>query len=98
MKPLKYLSVADLELVEAAEYYDAQQPGVGKAFLDTVREAGERIQQNPDRWPFYEKPVRSYRLLPFPYRLFYRDLPDRIQVVAVAHLSRRPGYWKDRLC
>jgi len=27
----------------------------------------------------------------------YLDLPDKIWVVAVAHLRQRPGYWKDRL-
>jgi len=97
VKRLTYLSVADMELVEAAQYYDAQQPGVGRAFLDAVREAGARIQQNPDRWPFCERPIRSCKVAPFPYRLLYRELPDRIQVVAVVHLSQRPGYWKDRL-
>ena len=27
----------------------------------------------------------------------YEDQPDRIWIVAVAHLSRRPGYWAQRL-
>jgi plasmid stabilization system protein ParE len=97
VKPLKYLSIAEIELAEAAKYYEEQQPGVGKAFLDAVSEAGERIRQNPEMWAFYEKPIRSFKVAPFPYRLLYRELPDRLQIVAVAHLSRRPGYWKTRL-
>jgi hypothetical protein len=32
----------------------------------------------------------------FPYRVVYRNRPDEIVVVAVAHLRRRPGYWKNR--
>ena len=97
MKRLTYLSIAELELSEAAVFYDEQQPGLGKSFLDAAQEAHSRIRSNPEMYPWYEKGIRSYRLLPFPYRLLYRDLRDRIQIVAVVHLSRRPGYWKDRL-
>ncbi len=97
MKRLTYLSFAEIELAEAAQFYHEQQPGLGKVFLDAIREAGERILRNPELWAFYEKPIRSYRVAPFPYRLLYRDLPDRIQIVAVFHLSRRPGSWRQRL-
>jgi plasmid stabilization system protein ParE len=97
VKRLTYLSVAEIELSEAAAFYEKRQPGLGKAFLDAVRETGERIQRNPEMWAFYKEPIRSHRVAPFSYRLLYRELPDRIQVVAVFHLSRKPGYWKDRL-
>ena len=97
MKRLTYLSVAEIELVEAAQFYDEREAGLGKKFLDAVAEATEKIRRAPERWSFYEKPVRGYRVMPFPYRLLYRDLPDPIQIVAVFHLSRRPGSWKERL-
>ena len=97
MKRLTYLSIAEIELAEAADYYEAWQPGVGRAFLDAIRTAGERIQRAPETWAFLQQPVRSYRVSPFPYRLLYRDLPDRVQIIAVVHLSRKPGYWKKRL-
>lgn len=89
--------MAEVELGETVEFYEQRQSGLGKAFLDAVPEAGERIQRNPQIWAFYEKPIRSYKVAPFSYRLLYRELPDRLQVVAVFHLSRRPGYWKDPL-
>ena len=97
MKRVTYLSVAEVELAEAAQYYDEQQPSLGRDFLDAVRVATAAIQRNPELWAFYEKPVRAYRVQPFAYRLLYRELPDRIQIVAVAHVSRRPGYWKTRI-
>ena len=97
MKSLTYLNIAEVELVEAAQFYDKREPGLGKMFLDAVADAGERIRQNPVLWALYKRPVRSYRVSPFPYRLLYRELPDRIQIVAVFHLSRRPGSWKNRL-
>ena len=97
MKRLVYLSLAETELTEAAQFYDEREPGLGKMFLEAVENAAERIRNDPERWPFFEKPVRSYRVLPFPYRLLYRVFPDRVQIVSVFHLSRRPGSWKSRL-
>ena len=97
MKRITYLSIAEVELAEAAQYYNGQQSGLGRTFLDAVREAEERIQRHPEAWAFREKPIRGCRISPFPHRMLYRELPDRIQVVAVAHPSRRPGYWKKGL-
>jgi toxin ParE1/3/4 len=97
MKRLTYLSIAELELAEAANFYDERQPGVGRHFLDAIREAGENIRRNSEWWPVFEAPVRGCRVYPFPYRLLYRELPDRIQIVAVYHSSRRPDGWKNRL-
>jgi len=48
MKRLVYLSIAEMELAEAAQFYDERQPGLGRLFLDSVREAGERICRNPE--------------------------------------------------
>jgi hypothetical protein len=33
----------------------------------------------------------------FPYFVVFRDLPRKIQIVAVAHAKRRPSYWANRL-
>lgn len=33
----------------------------------------------------------------FPYSLILEEFPDRIRVIAFAHHSREPGYWKARL-
>lgn len=97
MKRLTYLSVAEIELVEAAQFYDEREPGLGRKSLDAAAEAGEKLRRNPELWPVYEPPLRSVRVMPFPYRLLYREFPDRVQIVAVFHLSRRPGSWKERL-
>jgi plasmid stabilization system protein ParE len=92
-----YLSIAENELVEAAEFYDKREPGLGRSFLDAIAAAAERIRQNPEMYAYYGQPLRGCRIWPFPYRLLYRELPDRVQIVAVFHLSLRPGSWKDRL-
>ena len=40
--------------------------------------------------------TRMLALHSFPYSLIYRIQGDEIRVIAVAHHSRRPGYWVGR--
>lgn len=84
-------------MTEAAERYDSEGEGLGRAFLDAIRSTKKRIQRNPNLWSFRVAPVRSCRVQRFPYRLHYVEEHDRIIVVAVAHASRRPDYWEGRL-
>jgi hypothetical protein len=66
---------------------------LGEEFLIEVEEALSLIQ----RWPEIGMPgkhkTRSYRVRRFPFRVTYQIRADRIWVVALAHLSRKPGYW-----
>src|SRR6266478_2872838 len=49
------------------------------------------------RWPAAVHGTRRFLLQRFPFSVVYREFPSKIQVVAVAHGHRRPGYWKSRL-
>ena len=40
--------------------------------------------------------TRKFLLRRFPYGVVYRITKSAIQVIAVAHGRRRPGYWKSR--
>ena len=33
----------------------------------------------------------------FPFTVYYRDDLHEIYILAIAHTSRRPGYWKSRM-
>jgi len=47
----------------------------------------------------YAVELAEFRACPlkrFPYTIFYIDLDEQIWVGAVAHQSRRPGYWARR--
>ena len=41
-------------------------------------------------------PYRQFLVDGFPYRLIYRERDDDLYIVAIAHPSRHPGYWKQR--
>jgi hypothetical protein len=97
VKPVVYHCEADVELVGAAKYYQCQRWQLGRKLLRAVHGALAEIRHNPERFPFYERPARACRVIGFPDRVVYEDLEDAIYVVAVAHTSREPGYWKNRL-
>lgn len=97
MKPVLYHCEADVELVAAAKLYRCAQEELGRRFLRAVHIARAEIERDPTRFPLYDRPARSRRVAGFPYRLVYEETEDAIVIIAVAHLSREPGYWKNRL-
>lgn len=56
----------------------------------------EQIAESPDRWPRYLHGTQYRPLRRFQFIVVYRHIGDRLQVVAVAHARRKPGYWKKR--
>jgi toxin ParE2 len=94
---VRVLEAAQWELDEAVSYYNGQVAGLGDALLLEMIAAIERIRQFPEAWhPLGEK-LRRCRLRRFPYGLIYHADETGVLLVAVAHLHRRPGYWRDRL-
>ena len=62
-----------------------------------MRHAFEVIQKHPERSPRFGIDATRYRLLRrYPYIVVYRELGEWTEILAVAHTSRRPGYWRNR--
>ncbi len=90
------------ELGEAASWYEARRQGLGSELLDEVEEVLPRIGALPDSFPrLLDVPddleIRRALLPRFPYALVFISTGVEIQVIAVAHTKRRPGYWLDRV-
>lgn len=47
-------------------------------------------------WSRYLQGTRQVQLHRYPYLVVYKLRRSVVQVVAVAHASRRPGYWAKR--
>ena len=86
------------ELIEAVDFYESRQPGLGGDFFGEVEAGVDAILDAPERWPLihHANGVRGYLLSRFPYRLCYRRFGKQWQIVAVAHTSRQPDYWRER--
>ncbi len=96
MKPIRFLRPAELEMLDAAKYYELQATGLGSKFLRKIDAAIQDISKNPERWPVIKDSVRRRLVHHFPYALLYRIEPDEILVQATMHLRRRPDYWFNR--
>lgn len=88
---------AETEMTESALYYERQVSGLGRDFLAALDVAFDQIVQDPNRWRIFGKDVRRYLMPCFPFGVLYQVRGERIQVVAVAHLSRHPDYWTNRI-
>jgi plasmid stabilization system protein ParE len=92
------LQSADEEVELAFLFYEAQRLGLGYSFLDAVEEGYQRLLANPLARALLPPSGRTRRCLlkRFPYGLIYVVKEQKITVVAVMHLSRKPGYWHQR--
>jgi hypothetical protein len=84
---------AALELNEAADFYDVEQPGLGTEFLDAVEAALLPVIDNPAAFPVLRGETRKRVVSRFPYSILYWFDGTTIHVSAVAHHRQRPGYW-----
>ena len=88
---------ADEEFGKAVEYYEECRAGLGLEFAEEVYATIKRILEYPDAWSPMSKNTRRCLLNRFPYGIIYQIKADMLRIIAVAHLSRRPGYWQDRV-
>jgi plasmid stabilization system protein ParE len=94
---VRLLKAAEKELDEGVSYYEAQVPGLGNEFLEETRAAIDRIKQYPEAWHAVSRRTRRYQVKRFPYGVIYQIRQDELLIVAIAHLHRKPGYWRNRI-
>jgi plasmid stabilization system protein ParE len=95
---LEFHPEPELELIEAAEYYELEVPGLGKRFEAEVRRATDFLLDHPEIGIPVDPVLRKLTLNRFPFALYYSCSvsPDILRIEVVAHQSRRPGYWRSR--
>ncbi|MEW6096011.1 MAG: type II toxin-antitoxin system RelE/ParE family toxin [bacterium] len=93
---LDYHPEAINELIDAAQFYESRQATLGYRFLDAVDSALESIKKNPSMWQADKLGRRKCRVKKFPYLLIYKMSNKFAYILAVAHTSRKPDYWKSR--
>lgn len=95
-EPLDIHPSALAELKSAITWYLERNEAAAVKFTAEIDHAIELICSSPDRWPRGEHRTRRFVLRRFPYAVIYREKNSAVQVLAIAHGHRRPGYWKDR--
>jgi plasmid stabilization system protein ParE len=85
------------EFVAAAAYYDSALPGLGHRFVSAVRRATDFALSHPQAGSPRVPGARRVQVSGFPYEVVYQVRGDSVEVLAIAHQHRRPGYWQERV-
>lgn len=80
----------------AYAWYAQRDPRAAAAFGAELDRAIRRALESPGTWPAFQSGTRRCLLERFPFFVVYRELGDRLEILAVAHGRRRPGYWRER--
>lgn len=101
MRTVRILEEASQEAIEAAVWYEYEQAGLGVEFFAAVDAAIDVIEENfipLSLLPEEAGDTGAKRLIleRFPYDIIAIELPEETVVIAVAHHSREPGYWRER--
>jgi toxin ParE1/3/4 len=101
MKRVRPHHEAEAELTDAIAWYEREREGLGREFWDEVQRTIALISENATIGGLVARarvslPTRRLPLRRFPYFVIYRERPHDIQLVAIAHMNRRPGYWRAR--
>ena len=92
-----YSSAAEEELAESALYYLDESPQAALNFEEVIEDAIFSIAEAPNRYPVYDGDIRVKVVDTFPFSIFYRVRGGEIQILSIAHQSRKPGYWEGRI-
>jgi len=95
-KPIEFHPDALAEAEAAVAWYRERSLRSAELFVSELEKAIQAASEAPHRWPLFESGCRRFPLLRFPYFVIYREKARSIEVLAVAHGRRRPGYWRSR--
>ena len=87
---------AETEFLEAINYYEDREGGLGYDFSIEVFATIQNIVIYPTAWPVIEEGARRCLVHRFPYGVIYSIEQEEIYILAVMHLRRHPDYWKNR--
>jgi plasmid stabilization system protein ParE len=90
------------ELAAIAQWYEDRRDDLGREFLVEFEHCMSQVVRRPKSFAVEEhaptgSELRQIAMRRFPYRVIYRASEGRIVVFAIAHSSRKPDYWIDRL-
>tara|TARA_R110000823_G_scaffold315288_1_gene446473 strand:- start:806 stop:1117 length:312 start_codon:yes stop_codon:yes gene_type:complete len=92
---------AATELEEAASWYEQEEVGLGERLINAFEQAIELLEEPypplaPVNHDAAESGAKQLILHRFPFSLVTIERNQAIIVVAFAHHSRKPGYWRRR--
>jgi len=94
---IRLLRSAREDLLRGYEFYEAQNPGIGEYFLDSVSADIDSLLLyagiHPRSWNGYHR-MLTHR---FPYAIYYRIAEEEIRIYAVLDCRENPRKHRNRL-
>ena len=86
------LETAAKDIVEAYNYYEKIQEGLGDRFLGEVLERYNRLNKHPQYYGFIDDQhkIRDVMLRSFPYQIVYENENENVIIYSVHNCSRNP--------
>jgi plasmid stabilization system protein ParE len=86
----------DLDIAAAFDWYEQEQAGVGREFLDELRVTYDRVADGPLKYQSLRSGIRRALVRRFPYAVYFAVEGEMIVMLAVLHVSRDPVEWQRR--
>jgi hypothetical protein len=87
----------DEEFAGAVRYYSQIAPELGARFYREMERLIHEVCADPERFCKFDPPARRHFSHDFPYAVIFLEKPGYIWIVALMHMKRRSGYWRERL-
>lgn len=87
---------AEKEFNQAIDYYNTLQHGLGIDFAKEVSSAIQDILLFPKAWSHISKNTQRRLINRFPYGIIFQEYKNKILIIAIMQLNRKPGYWTKR--
>jgi plasmid stabilization system protein ParE len=98
--PVRPSSFAQEEIEYYLRRYAEDSSALSARLWQDIQYIVDRISEYPDIGETVRRTRNMVRRVPlrhFPFLLLYRRRDDYLQIVALAHTSRKPSYWRARL-
>ena len=81
---------------DAVARYRGESRELAQRFFKERDAILRRIKQTPKQFPFANETRRAALMRVFPYKIIFEETLYFTLIVALAHTSRHPDYWRDR--
>lgn len=90
--PYRLHELAHQEFLEACEWYELRQQGLGERFMNAVEKRLSQISEHPEYYNIRKLNFREAKVPSFPYTIVFEFLKQKkiIHIAAIYHTKRNP--------
>jgi hypothetical protein len=97
LPPIRFHPAARQEFWHEVAFYDRHGQGLGDELATDVERVIQDIRHYPEMGATDSAGTRRAKVHRFPFNIIYRVQAEQIVLVAFAHHSRKPEYWRKRM-